>query len=210
VYLHPYLSQLNGVQIQAKKFGIPRDSFTYIQCDLGAFESVRKFIDDFRASGRPLDALVCNAAVYLPVDKEPSYSADGYELSVAVNHLGHFLLANELLPDLEKSDHKRLVIVGSITGNDNTIAGNIPPRADLGNLEGMDAGFKAPICMINGGEWEAPKAYKDAKVLYRASSKCSFWLCNQRSNLPGIQTTMRLEGAQPWQLQVMAWKAFLC
>jgi protochlorophyllide reductase len=83
-----------------------------------------------------------------------------------VNHLGHFLLANELLPDLEKSDHKRLIIVGSITGNDNTIAGNIPPRADLGNLEGMDAGFKAPICMINGGEWEAPKAYKDAKVLH--------------------------------------------
>lgn len=157
------------LQIQAQKFGIPRDSFTYIQCDLGAFESVRKFIDDFRSTGRPLDALVCNAAVYLPVDKEPSFSADGYELSVAVNHLGHFLLANELLPDIEKSDHKRLIIVGSITGNDNTIAGNIPPRADLGNLEGFEAGFKSPICMINGGEWEAPKAYKDAKV-------CSF-LC---------------------------------
>lgn len=152
------------MQIQAQKQGIPRDSFTYMQCDLAAFESVRKFIDDFRASGRTLDALVCNAAVYLPVDKEPSFSADGYEMSVAVNHLGHFLLANELLPDLEKSDYKRLVIIGSITGNTNTIAGNIPPQADLGDLQGFDAGFKYPNVMINGGEWEAPKAYKDAKA----------------------------------------------
>ena len=57
-----------------------------------------------------------------------------------------------------------MVIIGSITGNKNTLAGNIPPQADLGNLEGFKAGFKYPNVMINGGEWEAPKAYKDAKV----------------------------------------------
>lgn len=57
-----------------------------------------------------------------------------------------------------------MVIIGSITGNRNTLAGNIPPQADLGNLEGFKAGFKYPNVMINGGEWEAPKAYKDAKV----------------------------------------------
>lgn len=95
------------MQIAAQKQGIPRDAFTYLQCDLASLESVRKFVSDFRATGRPLDALVCNAAVYLPVDEEPSFSADGYEMSVAVNHLGHFLLANELMPDLEKSDVKR-------------------------------------------------------------------------------------------------------
>lgn len=57
-----------------------------------------------------------------------------------------------------------MVIIGSITGNRNTLAGNIPPQADLGNLEGFKAGFKYPNVMINGGQWEAPKAYKDAKV----------------------------------------------
>lgn len=60
-----------------------------------------------------------------------------------------------------------MVIIGSITGNRNTLAGNIPPQADLGNLEGFQAGFKYPNVMINGGEWEAPKAYKDAKVRMR-------------------------------------------
>lgn len=95
------------MQIKARQVGIPRDAFTYIQCDLASFESVHKFVEDFRATGRQVDAVVCNAAVYLPVDPEPSFSVEGYELSVAVNHLGHFLLANLLLPDLEKSDWKR-------------------------------------------------------------------------------------------------------
>jgi len=63
--------------------------------------------------------LVCNAAVYLPTAKEPRYTADGYELSVATNHLGHFLLTNLLLEDIQKAPEdslKRVVIVGSITG----------------------------------------------------------------------------------------------
>ena len=46
--------------------------------------------------------VVCNAAVYLPTDKEPTYTADELELSFVSNHLGHFLLANLLLDDLKK------------------------------------------------------------------------------------------------------------
>lgn len=33
-------------------------------------------------SGRRVDCLVANAAVYLPTAKEPTYTADGFELSV--------------------------------------------------------------------------------------------------------------------------------
>lgn len=81
-----------------------------------------------RRTGLPVDCLVCNAAVYLPTAKEPRFSADGFEISVGTNHLGHFLLANLLLEDLKKRKQTsktapRLVIVGSITGNDNTVAG---------------------------------------------------------------------------------------
>jgi NAD(P)-dependent dehydrogenase (short-subunit alcohol dehydrogenase family) len=65
------------IQVAARQVGIPRDAFTYIQCDLASLESVRKFVDDFRATGRTLDALVCNAAVYLPVDPEPSFTVEG-------------------------------------------------------------------------------------------------------------------------------------
>lgn len=36
-----------------------------------------------------------------------------------------------------RSSLKRVVIVGSITGNTNTLAGNVPPKADLGDLSGL-------------------------------------------------------------------------
>lgn len=102
----------------AKSVGITKENYTVMHLDLSSLESVRQFVDTFRRSGRPLDALVCNAAVYLPTAKEPTYTADGFELSVGTNHLGHFLLARLLLDDLKKSDspQKRLIIVGSITG----------------------------------------------------------------------------------------------
>ena len=47
--------------------------------------------------------------------QEASFTADGFEQSVGVNHLSHFLLVNLLLEDLAKSPtgKPRCVIVGS-------------------------------------------------------------------------------------------------
>lgn len=103
----------------AKRLGLPKESYSVMHLDLASLESVRQFVANFRCSGKPLDVLVCNAAVYLPTDKEPTFTADGFELSVGTNHLGHFLLSRLLLDDLNQSDYpsKRLIIVGSITGN---------------------------------------------------------------------------------------------
>jgi NAD(P)-dependent dehydrogenase (short-subunit alcohol dehydrogenase family) len=72
----------------AKRLGFPSGSYTVMHLDLASLDSVRQFVDAFRASGRRIDALVCNAAVYLPTAKEPRYTADGFELSVGTNHLG--------------------------------------------------------------------------------------------------------------------------
>jgi protochlorophyllide reductase len=58
---------------------------------------------------------------------------------------------------------RRMVIVGSVTGNTNTLAGQIPPKADLGTLSGFETGFKK-IAMIDGKEYVGPKAYKDSKI----------------------------------------------
>ncbi|AFY89766.1 protochlorophyllide reductase [Chroococcidiopsis thermalis] len=145
---------------------IPEDSYTIIHLDLASLESVRQFVKDFRATGRHLDALVCNAAIYMPLLKEPLRSPEGYELNVATNHLGHFLLCNLMLEDLKNSPaaDKRLVILGTVTHNPDELGGKIPPRPDLGNLDGFAAGFKAPISMIDGKKFEPVKAYKDSKV----------------------------------------------
>ncbi|CAK9138216.1 unnamed protein product [Ilex paraguariensis] len=152
----------------AKSAGIAKENYTVLHLDLASLDSVRQFVDNFKRSGRPLDVLVCNAAVYLPTAKEPTFTAEGFELSVGTNHLGHFLLSRLLLDDLKQSDYpsKRLIIVGSITGNTNTLAGNVPPKANLGDLRGLAGGLNGlnSSVMIDGGDFDGAKAYKDSKV----------------------------------------------
>jgi len=102
----------------ARTVGIPKENYTVMHLDLASLESVRQFADNFKRSGRPLDVLVCNAQVYFPTAKVSTFTAEGFELSVGTNHLGHFLLFQLLLEDLKRSDFKskRVIIVGSITG----------------------------------------------------------------------------------------------
>ena len=150
----------------AQTVGIPQDSYTLIHIDLGSLQSVRRFVENFRARGLSLDALVVNAAIYMPLLKEPLRSPEGYELTVTTNHLGHFLLCNLMLEDLKKSSYRdrRLVILGTVTHNPDELGGKIPPQPDLGELEGFAEGFKEPISMIDGKKFEPVKAYKDSKV----------------------------------------------
>jgi protochlorophyllide reductase len=159
---------LDKAEKAAESVGIPFGTYRVMHLDLASLASVRDFVSKFRASGRSLDALVCNAAVYLPIAKEPQRSVDGYELSVATNHLGHFLLCNLMLEDLKKSSSKepRLVILGTVTANPKELGGKIPIPAppDLGDLSGFAAGFREPITMIDGKKFKSGKAYKDSKL----------------------------------------------
>lgn len=159
-------------EVKAKELGFPKGSYTVMHVDLASLESVRQFVTNFRNSGRRLDAVVANAAVYLPTATEPTYTADGFETCVGVNHLAHFLLCNLLMDDLQANKNlsnpagqPRMVIVGSITGNTNTLAGNVPPKADLGDLSGLASSIDGQgASMIDGQEFIGAKAYKDSKV----------------------------------------------
>jgi protochlorophyllide reductase len=153
----------------AERLGIPHGQLTHLRIDLGDLDSVRVGVETLVASlGRPLDALVINAAVYKPRLKEPERSPQGYEISMATNHLGHFLLIQLLLPDLQRSTHasRRLVVLGTVTANSKELGGKIPipAPADLGELAGFKAGFKAPVAMADGKPFKPGKAYKDSKL----------------------------------------------
>jgi light-dependent protochlorophyllide reductase len=58
------------------------------------------------------------------------------------------------------------VILGTVTANPKELGGKIPIPAppDLGELKGFEAGFKAPIAMIDGKKFKSGKAYKDSKL----------------------------------------------
>jgi len=150
----------------AESVGIAKDKYEVIQVDLGSLVSVREFVAKFRATGRSLDAIVINAAIYTPLLKQPQRSPEGFELTMTTNHLSHFLLVNLLLEDMKKSTYgdRRVVILGTVTHNPDELGGKIPPQPDLGNLEGFEQGFKPPISMANGKKFEPVRAYKESKV----------------------------------------------
>ncbi len=149
----------------ADQLGIPGDRLHHVMMDLGDLESVRRAVETLSIG---VDALVCNAAVYNPRLKEPKRSPQGYELSMATNHLGHFLLIQLLLDRIKASNHpsKRIVILGTVTANSKELGGKIPipAPADLGDLSGFEAGFKDPVTMANGKSFKPGKAYKDSKL----------------------------------------------
>ena len=150
----------------ARAQDLPEGSYEIAHIDLGSLQSVRAFHAAFRARGRALDALVCNAAVYLPLLKSPARSPEGYEISVATNYFGHFLLANLMLEDLQKAKAPRLITLGTVTANSEEcgVKVPIPAPADLGDFQGLVAGFKDPVAMIDGKPFKAGKAYKDSKL----------------------------------------------
>ena len=59
-----------------------------------------------------------------------------------------------------------MVILGTVTANSKELGGKIPipAPADLGDLSGLAAGFKAPIAMANSKPFKPGKAYKDSKL----------------------------------------------
>ena len=82
-----------------------------LDLDLSEFGSVRALVQTLESQDVPLDALVCNAG--LQFMKGPRLSSEGFELTIAANHLGHFLLANLLLERLARRAPARIVVVAS-------------------------------------------------------------------------------------------------
>ncbi|XP_064892988.1 flotillin-2 isoform X1 [Columba livia] len=80
----------------------------FMQLDLASLRSVRAFASAFLRQEPHLHLLINNAGVSAGGTTE-----DGFSLCFQVNHLGHFLLTQLLLPRLQDSAPSRVVIVAS-------------------------------------------------------------------------------------------------
>jgi protochlorophyllide reductase len=158
---------LDKMEAVAEVDGFDMDNFTPMYCELNSFDSVRKFcdeVDKFRMS-KPIDRLICNAGVYQPSLPYPKWSLDNHEQTMQINFLSHFLMISKLMDSMMDSTDPRVVMVGSVTGNDNTVGGGgVYPIADLHDLAGFKKGFKNPISMADGYSFLGAKSYKDSKL----------------------------------------------
>jgi NAD(P)-dependent dehydrogenase (short-subunit alcohol dehydrogenase family) len=64
--------------------------------ELSSLASVAALGDRLRAGGTPIQLLINNAGVMTPPQRQTT--ADGFELQLGTNHLGHFALTAHLLP----------------------------------------------------------------------------------------------------------------
>ena len=78
--------------------------------DFAALAEVRRLADEILAAHDRIGVLVNNAGLFSPGHR---VSADGFELTFAVNHLAPFLLTNLLLDRLRASAPARIVTVAS-------------------------------------------------------------------------------------------------
>jgi NAD(P)-dependent dehydrogenase (short-subunit alcohol dehydrogenase family) len=87
------------------------DETKWFVADLSSLEEVRRLAGEVGSEVQRLDVLVNNAGIFGQQRRE---SADGHELTFAVNYLSHFLLTCLLLPLLERSAPAHVVNVASV------------------------------------------------------------------------------------------------
>jgi len=80
-----------------------------LQLELADLASVRACAHQVLASAQPLHVLINNAGLA----GKKGLTQQGFELTFGVNHLGHFLLTQLLLPKLLEQPHSRVVNVSS-------------------------------------------------------------------------------------------------
>jgi retinol dehydrogenase-12 len=81
-----------------------------VQADFAKLTDVRRLAQELSVRLPRLDVLVNNAGM---MSATPARSAEGFDLTFAVNHLAPFLLTNLLLPNLRQAGSARIVVVAS-------------------------------------------------------------------------------------------------
>ena len=89
---------------------VPSADLVLVPLDLGDLGSVAAAAESVAARPEPLDLLVNNAGVMAPPRRE---TADGFELQLGTNHLGHFALTGRLIDRLLAADSPRVVNLSS-------------------------------------------------------------------------------------------------
>ena len=177
--------------------------------DLSSFASIRHFAQEVDTLTKTIDVLACNAG--LQIAKGSQITTEGFEKTFGVNHLGHFLLTNLLLPSINNTTG-RIVLVSSGT--------HFKPAIWQGSLFGIPpadyTGWKQLSSLDSFSDYpEKSRGY----VRYSTSKLCVLFfgydlsarLRKQRSGItvnlfdPGLMpgTELAREGSA---VEIWAWK----
>lgn len=118
----------------------------FFKADLSKLDDVRSVAEEISAANPQLDVLVNNAGAMF-VGKQ--MSADGFEMTFALNHLSVFLLTNLLKDQLVSADGGRVVTVASMAHRGSDL--------NFADLDGQKGSYSA---------WRAYQRSKLANILF--------------------------------------------
>ncbi|HKK75183.1 MAG TPA: SDR family oxidoreductase [Saprospiraceae bacterium] len=117
------------------------DEVQLFYVDLASLASIREVVDRLKQNYTKVDLLINNAGI---LKREEVPSADGFELSIAVNYMAPFYLTQLLLPLIQAAEAARIINLSS-------------EMYKRGKVR-LDQGFSAE-------EFDGIQAYSDSKLL---------------------------------------------
>eukprot|EP00949_MAST-11_sp_MAST-11-sp1_P002158 g2158.t1 len=129
-----------------EKTGATDDDISYSLLDVSSLSSVSTFAEEFLADPSNLvHVLMCNAGIMMGPKR---VTPEGYDLQLATNYLGHFLLVEKLRERLIASKPARVIFVSSIA-------------ARFGHVHWGNINFSTP----KDEDYSSLGAYQQSKLL---------------------------------------------
>jgi NAD(P)-dependent dehydrogenase (short-subunit alcohol dehydrogenase family) len=154
---------------------VPSARVTLHDLDLASLRSVAAFGRELRDEGRPIHLLVNNAGVMTPPERQTT--ADGFELQLGTNHLGHVALVAHLLPLLSAGRAR-------VTSQISVAARNVAMNWEDVNWESL---------------YDGRRAYSQSKVAFglfglelERRSQAGGWGITSNLSHPGVAPTSLL------------------
>ena len=108
-----------AVAVKTIKQAVPSARLDFGHLDLANLASIKAFAAELAQHQQRLDILINNAGTMNPPKRRET--ADGFELQLGTNYLGHFALTAQLLPLLKAGDKPRVVAVSSVAARSGAI-----------------------------------------------------------------------------------------
>ena len=143
------------------------ENVSCLELDLASLESVKKFITEVQTKHPSINALICNAGVWVPMEYKMK-TKEGYEIHFGVNHLSHHLIAKSLVPQLEKSMDGRIVFISSALMK----AGKIELKNNDSSISSVI--YEGRVELDENGKTKksrVPTGYSDSKLMNALTCK---------------------------------------
>ncbi len=108
-----------AISVERIRREVPSARVRFEVLDLADLKSVETFTARVMDQLSKLDLLINNAGVMRPVRRMET--ADGFELQLGTNHLGHFALTGRLMPLLKATGGSRVVTLSSVAARGGSI-----------------------------------------------------------------------------------------